>query len=587
MERQNRILVVDDDQFTLRSTAQVLGSESYQVVTAAGGSEAIGLLRQDSFDLVLTDLRMPEVDGLEVLRWAREIAPRAVVLILTGYASVASAVEALRQGAYDYLVKPYAVDELKLKIERGLERVLLAEERQRAEEELRHHHEELAALNTIAAAVSQSLDLKERLTAALTETLAVLNADGGSICLSDKTTQALAPAVHHGLSQDVLRETTGFKIGGGLSGWAAESGEALVIADLAADPRNISPAAAREGWLSYAGVPIRSKGRVVGVMTLVTRQRGHFRRDHLGLLTHIGNQIGVAAENARLFEETERLKAFNESIVQGVAEAILIEDAQGLFTFANPAAETMLGYTHEELIGRHWTTIMPEEQVGKVRQELVKRSRRAERHYETALLSKEGQVIPVIVGARPLFEGGELAGVLSAFTDITERKLVEQQLAHMATHDPLTDVPNRRGFFELAEQQLKVADRRKNGSVLLFADLDHLKHINDALGHPEGDRALIEVANILRETFRESDIIARIGGDEFAVLAVETDEVSAETLATRLRYNLEAHNARGDRPYKLSLSIGLAHYAPEHPCSIDELLAQADRAMYEQKQDHQ
>ena len=168
-----------------------------------------------------------------------------------------------------------------------------------------------------------------------------------------------------------------------------------------------------------------------------------------------------------------------------------------------------------------------------------------------------------------------------------QRVLAEEELAHMATHDPLTDVPNRRGFFTLARQQLKMADRAKKRMALLFADFDHLKQINDAFGHSEGDRALIEVADVLKETFRESDIIARIGGDEFVALAIETDEASAEILTTRLQENLQARNARGERRYKLSLSVGVARYDPEHPCSIDELLARADRLMYEQKEDSQ
>ena len=158
MERQSKILVVDDDEFALRSMVRALGGESYQVVTAASGSEAIDLLKHGSFDLVLTDLKMPEVDGLEVLRQAREIAPQAVVLILTGYASLESAIEAMRQGAYDYLVKPCSDGELKLKIERGLERVRLAEEHKRAEEELRQSYVKLqraleGTVNTLVSAI--------------------------------------------------------------------------------------------------------------------------------------------------------------------------------------------------------------------------------------------------------------------------------------------------------------------------------------------------------------------------------------------------------------------------------------------------
>ena len=158
MEKQSKVLVVDDDQFALRGMARALESESYQIVTAASGSEALDLLKQDSFDLVLTDLKMPEVNGLDVLRQTREVAPQAVVLILTGYSSLESAIEALREGAYDYLVKPCSSDELKLKIEKGLERVRLAEERQRAEEELRQSYVKLqrvleGTVHTLVAAI--------------------------------------------------------------------------------------------------------------------------------------------------------------------------------------------------------------------------------------------------------------------------------------------------------------------------------------------------------------------------------------------------------------------------------------------------
>jgi len=160
---------------------------------------------------------------------------------------------------------------------------------------------------------------------------------------------------------------------------------------------------------------------------------------------------------------------------------------------------------------------------------------------------------------------------------------MEETLRALALIDELTGLYNRRGFFTLAQQQLKTANRTKSRLALLFADFDGLKQINDTFGHPEGDRALIEVANATRETFRESDIIARIGGDEFVVLAVETDGAPAEILAARLQENLAAHNAREGRRYELALSVGLARYDPERPCSIDELLTQADRAMYERK----
>jgi diguanylate cyclase (GGDEF)-like protein len=127
----------------------------------------------------------------------------------------------------------------------------------------------------------------------------------------------------------------------------------------------------------------------------------------------------------------------------------------------------------------------------------------------------------------------------------------------------------------------------KRGMLLLFVDLDRMKWINDTFGHQDGDQALREIAMILNMTFRGSDIIARFGGDEFVILSMESHIASAKTLSTRLQENLESHNAKGDRSFKLSISMGIVYYDPEFPCSIDELITKADRLMYEQKRNKQ
>jgi diguanylate cyclase (GGDEF)-like protein len=125
----------------------------------------------------------------------------------------------------------------------------------------------------------------------------------------------------------------------------------------------------------------------------------------------------------------------------------------------------------------------------------------------------------------------------------------------------------------------------QRGIFLLFADVDDLKGINDSYGHREGDRALIEIARILKENFRDPDIIARIGGDEFVILAIEgATEAGPELLRERLRGNMDRYNQLDpDRRYRLSLSMGAVTYNPEDPVPIDTLLSQADKNMYEEK----
>jgi diguanylate cyclase (GGDEF)-like protein len=122
---------------------------------------------------------------------------------------------------------------------------------------------------------------------------------------------------------------------------------------------------------------------------------------------------------------------------------------------------------------------------------------------------------------------------------------------------------------------------------MLYADLDGMKAINDTLGHHEGDKVLKDVANVLRETYRDSDIIARVGGDEFVIIPVGVTGDDIEIITSRLQKGINDYNSKINRSYKISLSAGIAFYDPERPCSMDQLLAEADKSMYEQKRNKQ
>jgi diguanylate cyclase (GGDEF)-like protein/PAS domain S-box-containing protein len=180
-------------------------------------------------------------------------------------------------------------------------------------------------------------------------------------------------------------------------------------------------------------------------------------------------------------------------------------------------------------------------------------------------------------------EKSEIVAALGITRDITEKKQIEEQLRILSVTDELTGLYNRRGFFTLAEQQLKVARRHEKGVFLLSGDIDNLKKVNDTFGHQKGDQMLTEVAAVLRESFRESDIIARIGGDEFVVFQMEDADASPEALLARLQKNIDDHNEERGYDYEISLSYGIVRCAAESACSIDEMLVRADKMMYEQK----
>jgi diguanylate cyclase (GGDEF)-like protein len=163
-----------------------------------------------------------------------------------------------------------------------------------------------------------------------------------------------------------------------------------------------------------------------------------------------------------------------------------------------------------------------------------------------------------------------------------KQHMVREELRGLALTDDLTGLHNRRGFFALAGQQIKIARRNDRWALLFFADLDGLKQINDRFGHSEGDRAIVRVAQILRDTFRTSDIIARLAGDEFAILANEASADSEKDIWARLKEHLGAEGSCDPR-YPLSLSIGVARFDPRSAVTLEDLLEYADQAMYEAK----
>jgi diguanylate cyclase (GGDEF)-like protein len=181
--------------------------------------------------------------------------------------------------------------------------------------------------------------------------------------------------------------------------------------------------------------------------------------------------------------------------------------------------------------------------------------------------------------------------------DVTERKSAEkrldqamlelrasnEKLKSLSLLDDLTTLHNRRGFFTLGLQQMKIAKRLRKDIVVLYIDVDGLKKTNDEYGHPAGDRLLVNVASILKKTLRESDITARIGGDEFAVLAMRSQRGGEKALLGRLEERVRAHNVGKPKRSRLSLSMGIVRFDARKFSTLEDFMAHADYLMYRQK----
>ena len=169
------------------------------------------------------------------------------------------------------------------------------------------------------------------------------------------------------------------------------------------------------------------------------------------------------------------------------------------------------------------------------------------------------------------------------FQKVTELEKANDRLRNMSLTDGLTGLNNRRGFMILATSLLKFARRVAYSASLLYIDLDSLKYINDTFGHAAGDAAISQFSRILVDTFRDSDVIGRMGGDEFVVMMVDATQSDLANIQTRLQSNVDAYNVQAASGQALSFSLGVIHVEPQSTISMEELLSQADAAMYQHK----
>jgi len=331
---------------------------------------------------------------------------------------------------------------------------------------------------------------------------------------------------------------------------------------------------------------ITSQGTKVPVEASIS-----LRRDSTGEVLGfkgVVRDVTLRKEAERALKESEERYRL---LAENVDDVIWTMNKEGRLDYISSSIERKSGYTSNEFLAES-----PEKRIcpeslpvfRAKRREIVKALASGTEigrfNLEIQFIIKDGTCIWVEMNCNPMYNSNnEYMGILGVSRDISERKKAEEKLRELSLIDELTGLNNRRGFMMLAAQQLKLADRFKQKAILVYADLDRMKWINDTLGHKEGDRALKDTAALLKNSFRASDVIARLGGDEFVGLAVESGENTSESIISRMNEHLNAHNIQEARTYKLSISFGLAVYDPTEPCTLEELLEQGDRLMYEQK----
>jgi diguanylate cyclase (GGDEF)-like protein/PAS domain S-box-containing protein len=300
----------------------------------------------------------------------------------------------------------------------------------------------------------------------------------------------------------------------------------------------------------------------------------------------ITGTVGIAidvTDRKSLYEALQTQNVYFAALFENAPEAIAILDEHDHIIRINGQFTRMFGYTEDEAVGQNISELIGPADLIDEGANLTSRVAAGEKITVQALRRhKDGQSFWVAISATPFGLADQPGRVYAMYHDISAQKRAEDDLKALVLVDELTGLPNRRAFITLSEQALKQAMRLERDVLMIFIDVDHLKHINDTYGHLAGDRALIDTARVLRESCREADIIARLGGDEFVALMTVDSDQTADLVCERIKSRVTMDNEELRRSYELSLSVGATRTKAEGTMLAD-LLAQADTALYEQK----
>jgi PAS domain S-box-containing protein len=418
-----RIMIVDDEAELMTALCEALAVQGYETMGFTTGADALKVLVEQDYDLLLTDLMMPEMDGIALLQAGLEIDPNLVGIIMTGHGTVQTAVEAMKTGAFDYVLKPFKLNTLLPLLSRAMEvRSLRMENIQ-----LR----ETVAIHELGKVIAFSSDLNAILNKVADATLQQCTADEVSIMLPTRDGKELYVAVARGGHREYIGERV--PMDRGIAGWVARNRETVIINGKVDDPR-FSPVNPRADIRAAVSMPMMAGGNLVGVLNVnVTRSHRHMTLGQVKALSILVSIISPILENTWLNIQIRQAEEKYRSIFENASDGIYQTTPEGQFISANRALATMLGYDSPEELMSTVTDIA--NQLYVIAEERTKLKQMIEDHgqvksFETRLYRKDGRTIWVSISIHAVCDKkGEILNYDGIAEDITERKLAESQQA--------------------------------------------------------------------------------------------------------------------------------------------------------------
>ncbi len=567
------VLVVDDDARLRELLCTVLTPLDCEIAQAGSGEEALTALLQRKVAVIVLDIHMSGMDGFETAQLIRDVEELAStpIIFLTGQADDGDLHRGYDLGAVDFLMKPVSRQVFYAKVKALLE-LDQSFARLRAAAAKLHEQQLLAAR---AAEIRQRDELAvTRRRERLTNIFAAASIDLPSLekTIVDELSQMLdaecvlrLPAPDHGFHESSAHPQS------------PEASE--LLRTLLAQPLTelVQKAASNSTVMVQE---LTARGEHVGVVC-VGRSRGPaFTDTEAAVFRGASMGAALAISNATLY----RVQAEYAAVMQATGDAILAVDRSGIIRSCNRAAIALFSADTDTLNG----TSIVELAVAADRQRLTEQlgitlSERREVSLEMTLVAHDRRAVDVTMTLSPIGDSGDLH-VAAVVHDLTAIKRAQKEIRHLASHDPLTDLANRR---QLNERLALLADRRRDAPnlvALVYVDINHFKVVNDTYGHDTGDELLLEVSGRLRSAVSDDTLVCRIGGDEFVIVLedVPSADAAVRTGDTILEQVCSEPVYCKDVTLQPSVSMGIACLgAGAH--TPEELLTHADMAMFEAK----
>lgn len=596
------ILVVDDDVQVADFTARfLLPKIGYRAITARTGAQARETLDCQNISLILLDLELPDMSGLDLLHHLIADGRRIPTIMITGHGSEKIPVEAFRLGVQDYLGKPVDEQALIEAVHRGLANTHLKRDNELLAAELNKQISWLTTYSQIGKSVTSSLDTDEVLRRIVAAGVALTGAQEGFLALLEWATGQLYLRAVKNIDERVSKSIR-IPVEDSLIGNVVQSASPIRVTQILDD--NLLKVST--GFLvhSLLYVPIISKDRVIGVLAVdnPTEQRS-FNDEDEARLTDLADYAAVAIENASLYEQAQQEiverkrieQALRESeeryalAVQGANDGLWDWDLRTNQVYYSPRWKEILGLSVDE-IGHHpdeWYNRVHLEDIERLKLDISAHMAGLTPHFENEhrIRHRDGEYIWVQCRALAVREQDGVAyRMAGSLTDITDRKNAEQRLLHDAFHDTLTGLPNRALFLDRLRLAVERSKRRKDFTyAVLFLDLDRFKDINDTLGHMLGDQLLVIIGKMLGSGLRSTDTVARLGGDEFVILMEDINNLQgAMRVAEWIHEKLKTPITVLDHQVFISTSIGIVSGGLNY-VRPEDVLRDADIAMYSAK----